>query len=274
MGNFGTAVTSLLDTYTKCLFLLKGTRNHDDGTLSDTHSTLSASLRSDRARVRRVYASRLSKDGSRFEKGDAPARSALRRIIKKLTSTLTNIVSHDGKQQPVRYESLLALSNGSSIEAVRTMNDLSSRVGSRSTISQGSVVSRGRRRSHRHDQKARNKSEKRSEGRLRSDNKERKRHSSRQQRSSVGRHRQPSSKGRRHSPDKPATYNRVSILTMSSDSTKLGEIRRRLSKQRPVEGYESMAAYPLYYSPHNEVVQTRKRWWNPFRRSRSTDTDM
>ncbi|PTD12857.1 hypothetical protein FCULG_00004657 [Fusarium culmorum] len=222
MGNFGTAVTSLLDTYTKCLFLLKGTRNHDDGTLSDTHSTLSASLRSDRARVRRVYASRLSKDGSRFEKGDAPARSALRQIIKKLTSTLTNIVSHDGKQQPVRYESLLALSNGSSIEAVRTMNDLSSRVGSRSTISQGSVVSRGRRRSHRHDQKARNKSEKRSEGRLRSDNKERKRHSSRQQRSSVGRHRQPSSKGRRHSPDKPATYNRVSILTMSSDSTKLG----------------------------------------------------
>ncbi|EYB34395.1 hypothetical protein FG05_01901 [Fusarium graminearum] len=261
MGNFGTAVTSLLDTYTKCLFLLKGTRNHDDGTLSDTHSTLSASLRSDRARVRRVYASRLSKDGSRFEKGDAPARSALRRIIKKLTSTLTNIVSHDGKQQPVRYESLLALSNGSSIEAVRTMNDLSSRVGSRSTISQGSV-------------KARNKSEKRSEGRLRSDKKERKRHSSRQQRSSVGRHRQPSSKGRRHPPDKPATYNRVSILTMSSDSTKLGEIRRRLSKQRPVEGYESMAAYPLYYSPHNEVVQTRKRWWNPFRRSRSTDTDM
>ncbi|KPA43885.1 hypothetical protein FLAG1_03143 [Fusarium langsethiae] len=139
MGNFGAAVTSLLDTYTKCLSLLKGTRNQDDGALHDTHSALSASLRSDRARVRRVYASRLSKDGSRFEKGDAPARSALRRIVKKLTTTLTNIVSHDEKRQPVRYESLLALSNGSSIEAVRTMNDLSSRVGSRSTISQGSV---------------------------------------------------------------------------------------------------------------------------------------
>ncbi|KAG8676010.1 hypothetical protein FPOAC1_002006 [Fusarium poae] len=142
MGNFGTAVTSLLDTYTKCLSLLKGTRNHDDGASSDTHSTLSASLRSDRARVRRVYASRLSKDGSQFERGDAPARSALRRIVKKLTTTLTSIVSHDGKRQPVRYESLLALSNGSSIEAVRTMNDLSSRVGSRSTISQSSVTPR------------------------------------------------------------------------------------------------------------------------------------
>ncbi|XEU99418.1 hypothetical protein FSHL1_004705 [Fusarium sambucinum] len=274
MGNFGTAVTSLLDTYTKCLSLLKGTRNHDDGALSDTHSTLSASLRSDRRRVRRVYASRLSKDGSRFEKGDAPARSALRRIVKKLTTTLTNIVSHDGKRQPVRYESLLALSNGSSIEAVRTMNDLSSRVGSRSTITQNSVVSRGRQRSHRHDHKARNKSQKLPESRPRSDTKERKRHSSRQQQSSVSRsrHRQRSSKGRR-SPDKSAPHNRVSILTMSSDSTKLGEIRRRLSKQRPVEGYGNMAAYPLY-TYHNEVDQTRKRWWNPFRRSRSTDDDI
>ncbi|KAL3607117.1 hypothetical protein FPOAC2_02092 [Fusarium poae] len=270
MGNFGTAVTSLLDTYTKCLSLLKGTRNHDDGASSDTHSTLSASLRSDRARVRRVYASRLSKDGSQFERGDAPARSALRRIVKKLTTTLTSIVSHDGKRQPVRYESLLALSNGSSIEAVRTMNDLSSRVGSRSTISQSSVVSRGRQRSHRHDHKARNKSQKLP------DTKDRKRHSGHQQQSSVSRHRHRhrhgSSKGRRSS-DKPTPHNRVSILTMSSDSTKLGEIRRRISKQRPVEGYENMAAYPLY-SYHNQVVKARKKWWNPFRRSRSTNADM
>jgi hypothetical protein len=203
----------------------------------------------------------------------APARSALKRIVKKLTTTLTDIIcsSRDGKRQPVRYESLVALSNGSSIEAIRTMNDLSSRVGSRSTISQGSVVSRGRQRSHRHDQKARNRSKKHSEGRSKSHTKERKESSSRQQRSPVDRHRQRSSKGR-HSPDKPTPHQRVSILTISSDSTKLGEIRRRLSKQRPVEDYENMAAYPLY-SYHNEAVQTRKRWWNPFRRSRPTDAD-
>ena len=70
MGNFGNAVTSLLDTYTKCLSLLKGSRKYDAGPLSDTQSTLSASLRSDRSRVRKAYVSRLSKDGSRFEKGD------------------------------------------------------------------------------------------------------------------------------------------------------------------------------------------------------------
>ncbi|RGP72831.1 hypothetical protein FLONG3_6570 [Fusarium longipes] len=106
MGNFGAAVASLLDTYTKCLSILKGVRNHNDGISSDTHSTLSTSLRSDRARVRRAYVSRLSKDGSRFEKGDTPARSALRRIVKKLTTTLDGILGspQDGKN-PLEYES-------------------------------------------------------------------------------------------------------------------------------------------------------------------------
>ncbi|KAL5609924.1 hypothetical protein FOVSG1_004605 [Fusarium oxysporum f. sp. vasinfectum] len=93
MGNFGTAVNSLLGTYTKCLSLLKGfPKDEDAGTLSETRSTLSTSLRSDRARVRREYASRLSQDGSRFEKGDAPARSALRRIVRKLTNTLADVL--------------------------------------------------------------------------------------------------------------------------------------------------------------------------------------
>ncbi|KAF4451925.1 hypothetical protein F53441_5244 [Fusarium austroafricanum] len=133
MGNFGTAVTSLLDTYTKCLSLLKGVHNNDDGagTLSEIRSTLSSSLRSDRTRVRRAYVSRLSQDGSRFEQGDAPARSALRRIVKKLTNTLADVVRsfQDPKGQPINCESLLALSNGSSLDAIRTMDDLSSRVG-------------------------------------------------------------------------------------------------------------------------------------------------
>ncbi|KAI1066674.1 hypothetical protein LB507_011183, partial [Fusarium sp. FIESC RH6] len=258
--------TSLLDTYTKCLSLLKGSRKYDAGPLSDTQSTLSASLRSDRSRVRKAYVSRLSKDGSRFEKGDvawimnlkrtlAPARSALRRIVKRLTTALSNVVcsSRDGKGQPLNYESLLVLSNGSSLDAIRTINDLSSRVASRS---QSSVVSRGRQRSHRHDHKAGNKSEKRSE---------RKKHTSRRGHPSVDRHRQRSSRSR-HSTDKPAPHDRVSIVTIQSDSTKLGEIRRRLSKQRPTETYENMAAYPHYYSYQNEGIQARKKWWNPFKR--------
>ena len=186
----------------------------------------------------------------------APARSALRHIVKRLTTALTNVVcsSRDGKGQPLNYESLLALSNGSSLDAIRTINDLSSRVASRS---QSSVVSRGRQRSHRHDHKAGNKSERRSE---------RKKHTSRRGQSSVDRHRRRSSRSR-HSPDKSAPHNRVSIVTIQSDSTKLGEIRRRLSKQIPTETYEDMAAYPHYYSYQNEEKQARKKWWNPFKRS-------
>ncbi|EWG47156.1 hypothetical protein FVEG_07353 [Fusarium verticillioides 7600] len=145
MGNFGTAVNSLLSTYTKCLSLLNGfPKDEDPGPLSHTRSTLSISLRSDRARVRREYASRLSQDGSRFEKGDAPARSALRRIVRKLTITLADVVRsfHDPKGQPINSESLLALSTGSSLDAVRAMNDLSTRVGSTSSSSSlGSIKS-------------------------------------------------------------------------------------------------------------------------------------
>ncbi|KIL90583.1 hypothetical protein FAVG1_06316 [Fusarium avenaceum] len=186
MGSFGTAVASLVDTYTKCLSLLKGARNREAGVSSETRSTLSTSLRSDRARVRRAYASRLSQDGSRFEKGDTPARSALRRIVKKLTTALAEVVhsSHGRKGQAINYETLAALSNGSSSDAIRAMSDLSSRVGS---------------------------------------------------------------------------------TTSTVNSTKLGEIRHRLSKQRPIEEFENKVAYPLY-AYHTEEVPVRKKWWNPFRR--------
>ncbi|RSL38603.1 hypothetical protein BHE90_012370 [Fusarium euwallaceae] len=135
MGNFGATVASLLDTYTDCLSLLKRFRSNRDeaeAAANETRSTLSSSLRSDRARIRRAYSSRLSQNGARFEKGDAPARSALRRIVKKLTTALANVVHALGghEHQPVDYESLMALSNGSSLDAIRAMNDLSSRVGS------------------------------------------------------------------------------------------------------------------------------------------------
>lgn len=72
MGTFGATVTSLLDTYTKCLSLLKGFRGGDGGhgTASELQSSLGSSLRSDRARVRRAYSSQLSQNGVRFEKGD------------------------------------------------------------------------------------------------------------------------------------------------------------------------------------------------------------
>ncbi|KAM5356376.1 hypothetical protein ACJ41O_003022 [Fusarium nematophilum] len=137
MGNFGAAVTSLLDTYTKCLSLLKSFRSADEETTSETRSTLSSSLRSDRAKIRWAYSSRLSLNGARFEKGDAPARSSLRRIVKRLNAALANVVHALGghERQPVDFQSLQALSNGSSLDAIRTINKLSSRLGSTASSS-------------------------------------------------------------------------------------------------------------------------------------------
>lgn len=66
--SFGQAVDSLLDTYSKCLALLKGTRQERRS--SEPQARLGSSLRSDRARIRRVYSSRLSENGVRFDKGD------------------------------------------------------------------------------------------------------------------------------------------------------------------------------------------------------------
>lgn len=76
MGNFGAAVHSLLDTYTKCLSLLRGFRasDADHGAASVSQSKLSKSLRSDRSSIRRAYSSRASQNGSLFEKGDGESR--------------------------------------------------------------------------------------------------------------------------------------------------------------------------------------------------------
>ncbi|KAH7246804.1 hypothetical protein FSOLCH5_012050 [Fusarium solani] len=273
MGNFGATVASLLDTYTDCLSLLKRFRsNRHEAAASETRSELSSSLRSDRARIRRAYSSRLSQNGARFEKGDAPARSALRRIVKKLTTALANVVHALGghEHQPVDYESLMALSNGSSLDAIRAMNDLSSRVGSTvSSRSRGSVVSRGRQKSRRNDQQREIRSQKGSGGRSKRD-KTRSRKSatataSRRGMRSADRHRQQTP-GAERTPEAPGDRNRISIVTRSSVSTKLGEVRRRGSRQGHGDQDVWRTAY-LPRSPHAEEVQGRKKWWNPFRGS-------
>ena len=76
MGEFGAGVAALLDTYGKCLNLLKAFKGHsrspsDDGSeLSIAHSRLRKSIRSDRSRVRAAYAARLYREGSRLSRGD------------------------------------------------------------------------------------------------------------------------------------------------------------------------------------------------------------
>jgi hypothetical protein len=69
-------VASLLETYTKCLVLLKGLNQSGSGPgaadgAATHHKSLRKSIRSDRSKVRRAYESRISQDGSsRIGKGD------------------------------------------------------------------------------------------------------------------------------------------------------------------------------------------------------------
>ena len=68
MGSFGNAVTSLLDVYTKYLSLLE--QHRQNGRSDKSRRKLGSSIRSDRARVRRAYATSLSQQGASFERGD------------------------------------------------------------------------------------------------------------------------------------------------------------------------------------------------------------
>ena len=78
MGEFGAGVSALLETYGKCLSLLKGFKGHSRApsdnasaaAASDARSQLRSSIRSDRSRVRAAYAARLYREGSRLSRGD------------------------------------------------------------------------------------------------------------------------------------------------------------------------------------------------------------
>lgn len=81
MGEFGAGVSALLETYGKCLELLKAfkgqhaaqsKKNNDDdaAAAADAHSQLRKSVRSDRSRVRAAYSARVWKEGNRMSRGD------------------------------------------------------------------------------------------------------------------------------------------------------------------------------------------------------------
>ncbi|KAH6994831.1 hypothetical protein EDB80DRAFT_688851 [Ilyonectria destructans] len=263
MGTFGATIVSLLETYSKCLSLLKGFSGGGDrdGTPAELQSSLGSSLRSDRARVRRAYSSRLSQNGRRLEKGDAASRSALRRVVRKLKAALGEVIGSlaGGRPPTVDYNSLLALSNGSSLDAVRTINELSSRVSSRasSISSRRSMVSRGRPRSRRHHQQSDGQVKLRKSENGRRSKSERSK--SKNYASQSPRRRLHKSSQSHHTLAASGNENRISILTTSSDSTKLGEIRRRQSRQ----GIAARATYPVHLYPQEEE-KGRKKWWKLF----------
>lgn len=77
MSDFGAGVSALVDTYSRCLGLLKAFKGHDgsggtspsDPGLKKANAHLRGSIRSDRAQIQKAY-SKLSKSGNRLERGD------------------------------------------------------------------------------------------------------------------------------------------------------------------------------------------------------------
>lgn len=189
--------------------------------------------------------------------------------MRKLVAGLAEVIRslEDSKSPAVDYNSLLALSHGSSLDAVRTIEHLSSRVSSRASTSSGSrrsVVSRGRPKSRRHhgrsgDKDTRKAINEQSAVKPRSERgKTRSKKSSTSQSSNRNRNRnRHSSSHSRHAVKDLEHEKHISIFTMSSDSTKLGEIRRRGSRQRVMSG---KTTYPLYMYPPEEGKKQKKRW--------------
>ncbi|KAK1760746.1 hypothetical protein QBC47DRAFT_396732 [Echria macrotheca] len=133
---FGDSVSALLETYSNCLSLLKSLRHkkssNDAAKGDDQQVTLLKSLKKDRALVEKAYSSRLSESGARLKKGDSRAISALDKILKKIRITVAKLLRVSSKEQKpmLDYDSLMSLSNTSRIEAIKTIDNLSRRLGS------------------------------------------------------------------------------------------------------------------------------------------------
>ncbi|KAL0933026.1 uncharacterized protein CTRU02_211989 [Colletotrichum truncatum] len=252
MGRFDETVDSLLETYSKCLSLLKDL----GGTCSESQPRqLRKCIRSDRSKVRRVYSSQLSLKGSQLETGDATARSSLRRVIKRLTSAMTRLLrAMTETQNPtIDYQSLRSLSSSLSLDAVKTINGLSRRLSSSSfkSNSASSKKSKSKKRT-----KTPGKSPTVKHKKLVSDEAER--FEERQQTPP------PASTAGRDSVSQSDPKKRVSMATVSSGSTQLGEVGfhkvcRRQSCYSAASGDFSMQPiYPL--RPYQSKPKRRNFW--------------
>ncbi|KAK2001974.1 hypothetical protein LX36DRAFT_299029 [Colletotrichum falcatum] len=262
MAGFGETVELLLETYSNCLSLLKSMK----GTNSRKQSRqLRKSIRSDRSEVRSVYSSRLSMSGNGFEKGDAAARSSMRKAIKRLTSAMTRLLHlmTRGQRPAIDYRSLRTLSNSSRVDAVKTIKDLSRRVNASSLTSTSSSS----------DEKGK-----------------------RQKRSNLL-SKVPKHKGKKPPGPKPLqgrdedgepekvlsivmegtsctqklyVKERMSVASISSGSTKLGEITSNRLRQQQLEDPgepEELTVQPMYpLRPYYRPEVKRERFWKIFGR--------
>lgn len=314
----GTSVSSLLETYDNCISLLKAFKRRDkqDGSRkgkgtkpSDQQALLKRSLKTDRKKVERAYSSRVSASGDRFEKGDTKALSSLGRVIQKLNTAIANLIrtASKGPGAGLDYQSLMSLSNSSRSQAIKTFDQLSRRLDSRSSRSSvasttSSKSSRTSKSSSSKASKTTSSSSKSSGASKSSDGTKRKKSSKapkKQDHKTV--HKEPRREeagrlGERpplrmemsiatplldamdHSPEhsarsslrrRPSFANRFSLISMSSDSTRLGEIPERKWHRRydgpglGLDEYNTPVMYPV--RPYQPQVKER-RFLGLFRR--------
>ena len=155
----------------------------------------------------------------------ATSRGSLKRVIRRLTETLSSIGGTKSTTEVTRggldYASLVSLCDSSRSDAIRTMTDLSTRL----SVSNSAVSASPR---PRHSSTPR--------------------HGGRHSR--LGMTRESSSR------DAPRAKKRLSRTTMSSNSTKLGEVRR----PGAWHGQEPRVAYPRRLQKHDAPVKRKKRW--------------
>ncbi|CAN8095742.1 unnamed protein product [Discula destructiva] len=141
-------VSALLETYDNCVSLLKAfkkQRKQDGGhrvsKVDERQALLRRSLKADRKKIHRAYASRVSETGSLFEKGDTKSRSALTRVLKRLNAVIAGLirVASKGSSPAMDYQSLMSLSHSSRLQAIKAFDQLSHRLESKS--SRSSIVS-------------------------------------------------------------------------------------------------------------------------------------
>ncbi|OHW96703.1 hypothetical protein CSPAE12_04738 [Colletotrichum incanum] len=251
MAEFGDTVDSLLETYSKCLSLLKGLKGTSN---SKQPRQLRKSIRSDRSKVRSVYSSRLSVAGSDLEKGDAVARSSLRKVIRRLTSAMTRLLRlmTRGQKPVIDYHSLKTLSNSSRIDAVKAINDLSRRLSAptlKSTSSKSVKKSKRQKRTNIPGKVLKSKDKEPSGRKLL---REREKY---------------------EEPQKAPPYAveiPVHLQEMDERSTKLGEITPNRLRRLPLEDlgasgeFTMRPTYPL--RPYHQPEAKQKRFWKIFGR--------
>ncbi|KAJ0117666.1 hypothetical protein J7T55_001865 [Diaporthe amygdali] len=309
----GSSVSSLLETYDNCISLLKAFKRRDkqDGNrkvvkASDQQALLKHSLKTDRKRVERAYSSRVSESGGRFEKGDRKALSALGRVIQKLNAAIASLLrtASKGQGQALDYQSLMSLSNSSRLQAIKTFDQLSRRLDSKS--SRSSVASTASSKSSRTSKSSTSKASKStsssksssaskstdSRGHKKTKTSKKRDHADRKEpktRDAERANERPlrlemrlatplldsMDRSLEHSTSsslrrRPSFANRFSLISMSSDSTRLGEIPERKWHRRydtsdgSSEEYNTPVMYPV--RPYQPQVKER-RFLGLFRRA-------